>query len=108
MPAPDHGLDPGESTVPGEHAPAEPQALEAPPTEVDADSLTAPAEQAEQAIADEDAGSHEDQPAEPDEPLDDAAELHTRERTQAEEVTAVLTSMLDRLGTAHHRPFSRA
>jgi hypothetical protein len=26
----------------------------------------------------------------------------------AEQVTAVLTSVLDRLGAAHHRPFSRA
>jgi hypothetical protein len=29
------------------------------------------------------------------------------ERRTAEEMTAVLISMLDRLGAAHHRPFSR-
>jgi hypothetical protein len=38
---------------------------------------------------------------------DISAELRAAEETAAEEVTAVLTSMLDRLGTAHHRPFSR-
>ena len=31
---------------------------------------------------------------------------HAAERG-AEEVTAVLTAVLDRLGAAHHRPFSR-
>ena len=30
------------------------------------------------------------------------------EETAAAEVTAVLTSVLDRLGAAHHRPFSRS
>jgi len=30
------------------------------------------------------------------------------EEVAAEEVTAVLTAVLDRLGAAHHRPFSRA
>jgi hypothetical protein len=37
-----------------------------------------------------------------------AAEDVATEQVAAAEVTAVLTSMLDRLGTAHHRPFSRA
>jgi hypothetical protein len=42
--------------------------------------------------------------AEPARPATDiAADLKA-----AEEVTAVLTSVLDRLGAAHHRPFSRA
>jgi hypothetical protein len=36
------------------------------------------------------------------------AENVAAEDTAAEEVTAVLTSVLDRLGAAHHRPFSRA
>ncbi|MEA2315010.1 MAG: hypothetical protein QOI03_1702 [Solirubrobacteraceae bacterium] len=37
-----------------------------------------------------------------------AADLSAAEESASEEVTEVLTSMLDRLGTAHHRPFSRA
>jgi hypothetical protein len=39
---------------------------------------------------------------------DIAAEIRAAEEVAAEEVTAVLTSVLDRLGAAHHRPFSRA
>lgn len=38
---------------------------------------------------------------------DIAAELRAAEEVAAEEVTALLTAMLDRLGAAHHRPFSR-
>jgi outer membrane biosynthesis protein TonB len=37
-----------------------------------------------------------------------AAELQTLEESLAAETTAVLTAVLDRLGAAHHRPFSRA
>jgi hypothetical protein len=37
-----------------------------------------------------------------------AAELRAAEEDGRAEVEAVLTSMLDRLGAAHHRPFSRA
>jgi hypothetical protein len=37
-----------------------------------------------------------------------AAELERAEETAQEWVTAVLTGVLDRLGAAHHRPFSRA
>jgi hypothetical protein len=37
-----------------------------------------------------------------------SADLRAAEEVAAEEVTAVLTSVLDRLGAAHHRPFSRA
>jgi len=48
----------------------------------------------------------------PDEPPGDvpdiAAELKAAEEVAADEVTAVLTAVLDRLGAAHHRPFSRA
>ncbi len=36
------------------------------------------------------------------------AELSAAEDVAAEQVTAVLTAVLDRLGSAHHRPFSRA
>jgi hypothetical protein len=45
-----------------------------------------------------------------DEPTDTVAQPHGElaEELAAEEVTAVLTGVLDRLGAAHHRPFSRA
>ena len=39
---------------------------------------------------------------------DISAELMAAEEVASEEVTAVLTAVLDRLGAAHHRPFSRA
>jgi hypothetical protein len=39
---------------------------------------------------------------------DIAAELLALEESAAAETTAVLTAVLDRLGAAHHRPFSRA
>jgi len=54
----------------------------------------------------------EDLPTPPDELPQDipdiAAELKAAEEVAADEVTAVLTAVLDRLGAAHHRPFSRA
>jgi hypothetical protein len=54
----------------------------------------------------------EDEPPPPDELPEDipdiAAELKAAEEVAADEVTAVLTAVLDRLGAAHHRPFSRA
>ena len=37
-----------------------------------------------------------------------AAELRAVEEAAGEEMTAVLTAALDRLGAAHHRPFSRS
>ena len=43
-----------------------------------------------------------------DEPTADiSAELKAAEEATAEQVTAMLTGVLDRLGAAHHRPFSR-
>ena len=36
-----------------------------------------------------------------------AAELLAAEEVAAEQVEAVLSAALDRLGSAHHRPFSR-
>ena len=39
---------------------------------------------------------------------DVAQELLAAEESATEQVTAVLTAALDRLGAAHHRPFSRA
>jgi hypothetical protein len=41
-------------------------------------------------------------------PPDLAAELATAEELITDQTTAVLTAALDRLGAAHHRPFSRA
>jgi hypothetical protein len=49
-----------------------------------------------------------EQPAEAPAAHDIAAELEAAEAIAAEQVTAVLTGVLDRLGAAHHRPFSRA
>jgi hypothetical protein len=43
-----------------------------------------------------------------DGPKDISAEIRAAEEVAAEEVTAVLTGVLDRLGAAHHRPFSRS
>jgi hypothetical protein len=65
----------------------------------------------ELAVESEAARAEEDPPQ--DEPPDIAAELQAAEEAAAEqvateEVTAVLTAALDRLGAAHHRPFSRA
>lgn len=71
------------------------------------DTLTSSAEPAPRAERDE-------RPDEADEGEDDerrsdiAAELAAAEEVAAEQVTAVLTSVLDRLGAAHHRPFSRS
>jgi hypothetical protein len=42
------------------------------------------------------------------EPNDISAEIAAAEEVAAEQVTAVLTGVLDRLGAAHHRPFSRS
>jgi hypothetical protein len=43
-----------------------------------------------------------------EQPRDISADVKAAEETAAAEVTAVLTSVLDRLGAAHHRPFSRS
>ena len=47
-------------------------------------------------------------PEEPEETPDVAAEEKAAEEVATEQVTGVLTAALDRLGAAHHRPFSRA
>jgi hypothetical protein len=44
----------------------------------------------------------------PEDLPDIAAELKAAEEAATAEVTAVLTAVLDRLGAAHHRPFSRS
>jgi pilus assembly protein FimV len=56
-------------------------------------------------------GAAEDEPAEDaaeERSPDIAAEVRAAEEVAAEQVTAVLTGVLDRLGSAHHRPFSRS
>jgi hypothetical protein len=51
----------------------------------------------------------EQQPdTEPEQIADIGAELRAAEEVAEEEVTAVLAAVLDRLGAAHHRPFSRS
>jgi hypothetical protein len=49
-----------------------------------------------------------DAPSTDEEPSEIAADLKAAEEVAAEQVTAVLTGVLDRLGAAHHRPFSRS
>jgi hypothetical protein len=70
------------------------------------------AAEAESELAIEPEPVPEDVTTPPDEPPQDipdiAAELKAAEEAATEEVTAVLTAALDRLGAAHHRPFSRA
>jgi hypothetical protein len=59
-------------------------------------------------------GMHAEQPAQDSEPIPSEAdsgiseEIRAAEEVAAEQVTAVLTGVLDRLGEAHHRPFSRS
>lgn len=55
-----------------------------------------------------DASTEAEQDAEASTAPDLAAELQAAEDVTAEEVKAVLVAVLDRLGAAHHRPFSRA
>lgn len=97
---------PSERVVAAEHvaagepvATAKPQAFVPPPEPVSEPSALP-------------ASSSEDDatpPAGTDTPtVDLSAELKDAEQAANEEVTAVLTATLDRLGAAHHRPFSRA
>ncbi|HEV7163138.1 MAG TPA: hypothetical protein VGN25_07790 [Solirubrobacteraceae bacterium] len=66
------------------------------------------AEAAPEPVAEADEPSEESQEIASGPSRDLAAELKAAEEVAAEEVTAVLTAVLDRLGAAHHRPFSRA
>jgi hypothetical protein len=82
--------------------PAEPEIAE-PPAQASAPVATEPAATA--TTAEKTATAAE---ASEDPPHDLAAELRAVEEAAEEEVTAVLTAVLDRLGAAHHRPFSRS
>jgi hypothetical protein len=107
-------------------AETEPAPLDAGEPELAAEAAAQPSTQADLEPPSPDpsdppaAASHPDEPAaeeEPSEPAIDtasepladlAAELQQAEEVAAEEVKAVLTAVLDRLGAAHHRPFSRS
>ena len=75
------------------HDPAPAPPLVAPPSQAPAPAEPAGAAEPEPELADA---------------SDLAAELRQAEEVAVGEVTAVLTAVLDRLGAAHHRPFSRA
>jgi hypothetical protein len=74
--------------------------------ESESESVESESEQPE-AIEIAEPGS-EPTPVLPEEVPDISAELQAAEEVAAEQVTAVLTTVLDRLGAAHHRPFSRS
>jgi hypothetical protein len=92
---------------PGDPAPEHPDAPATVPTDANAEHLEAVARDIEEPVTTADEAA-EAGAVEPEQLSDGAAQLEAGEQAAAEEVTAVLTSMLDRLGTAHHRPFSRA
>jgi hypothetical protein len=52
--------------------------------------------------------SHQDASPDAQAPEDISVEITAAEEVAVEQVTAVLTGVLDRLGAAHHRPFSRS
>jgi hypothetical protein len=121
----DSGPDPQEPLAPEPLAETEPAPLDADEPDLDMDAAAQPSTQAgadpssPATSAPSVVASHMDEPAveeapEPaadtgSEPVADlAAELQQAEEVAAEEVAAVLTAVLDRLGAAHHRPFSRS
>jgi hypothetical protein len=75
-----------------------PQATAEPQRQLPAEEHVSPAEQPSDA----------DEPMEPEANSVLSEEIRAAEQVAAEEVTAVLTGVLDRLGEAHHRPFSRS
>lgn len=93
--------DVGASQSDADEAATQPQATSV-ATESVEDQGPAATDEIEQ--ADEQVG----QPVEPVEPVDLAAELLAAEEALAAQTTEMLTTVLDRLGAAHHRPFSRA
>jgi hypothetical protein len=90
--------------LPAPEPPAEPVVVNEPVVE--------PEPIAEEPIAEEQPEPEPEQPALEQAPAEEtqdiAAELKAAEEAAEAEVTAVLTAVLDRLGAAHHRPFSRA
>jgi hypothetical protein len=99
------GRRPKEQGPPERPTEPEPRAEPEPAEEPESELTVAPQPAAEQEATPQNAPT-EDTPA-ADIP-DIAAELKAAEEVATAEVTAVLTAVLDRLGAAHHRPFSRA
>jgi hypothetical protein len=95
-------------------APAEAEQDVAPtpaPAPGDGQSAETPIEASPSAPASPDASADEPDAAvlgEEGTPTGISEEIRQAEEVAAEEVTAVLSGVLDRLGAAHHRPFSRA
>ncbi|HMH47588.1 MAG TPA: hypothetical protein VK538_07720 [Solirubrobacteraceae bacterium] len=93
---------------PSEETQSEPQ------PEADAESQSGPKATAEVLVPAEEHVPPAEQPSDAHEPIEPEAnsypseEIGAAEEVAAEEVTAVLTGVLDRLGEAHHRPFSRS
>jgi hypothetical protein len=104
---PETVIEPEAMTEPeavAEHTVAEPEAI--------AEALAEPTATEPEAVADavaEPEPAAKPEPIEPpaEEPPDLAAELAAMEQTMVEQDSALLSSVLDRLGAAHHRPFSR-
>jgi hypothetical protein len=95
------GAGPAVAIAPGA---VEPEAAQPEPVEPEA----AEPETAQPEAGAPEAAAPESVEPEAAQPVDLAAELQAAEEVAAEEVRAVLTAVLDRLGAAHHRPFSRA
>jgi hypothetical protein len=60
------------------------------------------------ACAQSDGPDHPEQDSAAEQKANSPSDLGELELHTVEQMTAVLMSMLDRLGAAHHRPFSRA
>ncbi|HXP37515.1 MAG TPA: hypothetical protein VN817_07100 [Solirubrobacteraceae bacterium] len=91
---PDRHFEPADEPA-SEHAAAASTVADDEPIEIAEQTIDTPeqsADRSEQQVATDDA----------------ASDVKLAEELAAEEVTAVLTGVLDRLGAAHHRPFSRA
>jgi len=99
---------PAPETPPAPAAPATPAALSAPAApelsaEPEQTPAEAPGEEREPEVAEADPA-----PVAGDRRGGLAAELEAAETVAAEDVRTILTGVLDRLGAAHHRPFSRS
>ncbi len=101
--------------APSDADPQEPED-EAPDVALERQEIAAP-EQARHRVPEPDAPEAPEEPPAleagtapeaPERASDLGAELRAAEEVAAEEVRALLTAVLDRLGAAHHRPFSRA
>jgi hypothetical protein len=86
--------------------PVDLEAAVEPVAEADLEAAAEPVAAAEPELTPAEKSPPQDAP--PEDLPDIAAELKAAEEAATEEVTAVLTAALDRLGAAHHRPFSRA